>query len=268
MHYVLATVVVIGAVAILAWASAAASHRPKLDPATGCQTGTKPSKTVGFILDSTDPLGSENPRRVDAAVNGLIDRVGSGDLVLLVPILGEAPNEVVPAFGRCAPIRPEQVSYFTGGNPRLQAAAFSKDFAAPLLASVGRIRAMPDAPRSPIAEVISGVASDQTFLSGQQREIDVLTDGLENANGQDAYHRHFRLRPAPKGLLSGTTVKFYLLRNPGATGFQTEALVVAWTEWVENAGGKFQLNAPWLTGRDTEGLLASIRPPAGGRPKG
>jgi hypothetical protein len=159
-----------------------------------------------------------------------------------------------PAFSKCRPPSPDEVSDLTG-NRRLARKRFDNDFKATSGGIFDRLLHRPKADRSPIMEAIQAASVkslDAPDLRrndpGFRRQLIVISDMMQNSEAQSHYKgvpdfERFRGSPAFAKYASDMTdvdVTVLYLRRDNAAGIQGGRHFDYWNQWFTVQGAHIQ----------------------------
>lgn len=240
----LVLLVVAGATALVVGLRASEANERSAD--TMCLTNRAATASVLVLLDTTDPLARDSGPRFLALVNRIRDRLPRNGRLTVASFDGNVAAPLNQVFDWCSPGQGAEADQAFEG-PRSVERQYEQRFQAPLEEAAGDLVKLAPSTQSPIAEQIARAVSDPALgWSGGEREIYVLTDGLQNVPGASVYDGKGVVLPPPApDLLTGVRVHYVELGNLRRPDLQTSQGRAAWQQWFENAGAsKVMMYAP------------------------
>ncbi len=209
-------------------------------PDDGCLAYAPPPAVTLVLIDRTDPLQGDQPRRWRAALDSEVARLPAGG-VLLIGAIGPSTPAEMSLVRLCKPLAGRGV----------RAVQLQEAFSDRLDAIERDLRRSPAASRSAILGTIVTGASDPAFLirTSGPRRILVISDLLENDEPASVYRRGGLSLPDGAGApLAGATIRFAVLHNLRDGRLQTRQLIDAWTRWAAGPAGAqaVEADAAWL----------------------
>lgn len=234
-------------VAIAGWYAVGSRHdyAGERDAQTLCLLHGATPRAELTLLDQTDALAAGSGQHFTRLANHIRDTLPRNGRLTIVPFGGDLGQPLEVAFDICSPGRGSEAEGLTEGTSKIQR-DYEARFLAPLKSAEAQLTAPRESNQSPIAAQIMRAVNDPTIgWTGEQRVLNILTDGLENTTGSKVYlDGQVHLPPPPPELLRGVTVNYYELASAKHSALQTNAVRTAWKAWFEEAGAQVNMYAP------------------------
>lgn len=215
------------------------------DPVTLCLLHGQTPKAELTLLDQTDALAADAGQHFTRLIGHIRDTLPRNGRLTIVPFGGDLGQPLDVAFDICSPGRGAEANQLAEGSARLQR-TYDAKFSGPLNAVAASLVTPRESDQSPIAAQILRATNDPSInWQGEERVLNLLTDGLENTPESHIYRGGaVHLPPPPPDLLRGVTVNYFELTSAKHHELQTVAVRAAWKAWFEAAGAKVNLYAP------------------------
>ncbi|MBB4837514.1 hypothetical protein HNP52_000565 [Sphingomonas kyeonggiensis] len=215
------------------------------DPATLCLLRAPASRAELTLLDQTDALAAGAGQHFTRLINHVRDTLPRNGRLTIVPFGGDLGQPLAVAFDICSPGKGAEADTLSEGAVRLQR-DYETRFVAPLSKAAAELAVPRESNQSPIADQILRAANDPTIgWRGEERILNLMTDGLENTPASPIYTSgKIVLPPPPSDLLRGVTVNYFELASARNSALQTPVVRAAWKAWFEAAGAKVNMYAP------------------------
>lgn len=197
------------------------------------------------LLDQTDPLAADSGQRFTRLIRHIRDELPRNGRLTIVPFNGNPGQSLEVAFDICSPGRGSQADQWTEGALRVQRDYVAR-FEEPLDRTAAALTVRQESRQSPIVmQILRAINDPSISWRGEERVLNLLTDGLENTTESRVYSDGLvRLPPPPPDLLRGVTVNYYELVSAHHSVLQTAAVRAAWKAWFEAAGARVNMYAP------------------------
>ncbi len=242
-----AAVIVASVAAMIGFAvnRAAADRRGRIDPTSLCSTYETSPRASLMVIDRTDPLARDDAANFTAMVRHVAASMRRNDRLTIVPFDGDLGRTPVAVFDICSPGRADEADDLQEGRGAARR-RFEGKFMGPLTETMNGLMTSARSARSPIARQIERIVTSPAIgWRGRERELIVVTDGLENTEESPIYTDGAIRLPTPTpGLLRGVTVKYYLLANARRSDLQRNQVQAAWKAWLEAEGATVEMYAP------------------------
>lgn len=224
---------------------AEADRRARIDPVTLCSTYAASPKASLMLVDQTDPLARDDAANFTAMVRSVASSMRRNDRLTIVPFDGDLGRTPSAIFDTCSPGNADEVDDVQEGR-RPARERFKAKFMDPLTDQMNTLMKSVHSPRSPIARQIERIATSPAIgWQGRERELILITDGLENTDDSPIYaDGTIKLPTLTPGLLKGIKVKYYLLANAKRSDLQLNQVQAAWKAWLEAEGATVEIYAP------------------------
>jgi hypothetical protein len=216
------------------------------NPETMCLLKGAPPRATLAMLDETDTLAADSGERFTRLIRRIRDDLPRNGRLLIAPFGGDLGASLATVFDICSPGRGAEADGTMEGSAQMERNYVAK-FGRPLDKVADTLRNAGISHASPITEQIERATNDPAIKwSGTERDLIILTDGLQNTATSPVYiNGVVRLPDAPPGLLDGVTVSYVELANPRHSALQTHAMREAWKAWFIAAGAsRVKMYAP------------------------
>lgn len=221
------------------------------DQTTLCLVHSPTPRAELTLLDQTDPLAADSGQRFTRLIRHIRDALPRNGRLTIVPFNGNSGQSLEVVFDICSPGRGAEADQLTEGALRVQRDYVAR-FEEPLDRAAAALTVRRESPQSPIVlQILRAVNDPSIGWRGEDRVLNLLTDGLENTAESMVYRDGIvRLPAPPPNLLRGVTVNYYELVSARHSALQTPAVRAAWKAWFEAAGARVNM---YVTGNTAPG---------------
>lgn len=214
-----------------------ASEANERSTETLCLTNRTTAVSVLVLLDTTDPLARDSGPRFRALVNRIRSRLPRNGRLTVASFDGNVARPLNQVFDWCSPGQGIEADQTFEGRLSIER-QYQQRFQVPLERAAASLANVAPSAQSPIAEQIERAVNDPALgWSGDEREIYVLTDGLQNMPGTSVYEENRVVLPAvDPQLLKDVTVHYVELGNLRRPELQNSQGRATWQQWFEDAG--------------------------------
>ena len=242
---VAAIVIMLAGVAAWYAAGVRSDYQGKRDSATLCLVHAPTPRAELTLLDQTDALAAGAGTRFTRLIRHIRDTLPRNGRLTIVPFGGDLGRSLEVSFDVCSPGRGSEANELTEGRLPLQR-EYEARFQIPLDRAARELSMPRESGRSPItAQILRAINDPAIPWRGEEKVINLLTDGLENTAESPVYRDGVvRLPPPPRELLRDVTVNYFELASARHSALQTSAVRAAWKAWFEAAGARVNMYAP------------------------